>query len=37
MKLTEPWPVVENNAFGRIGIGETATLTPLSQRRQLCR
>jgi hypothetical protein len=37
MKLTEPWPVIENNARGRIGIGKTATFTPLSQRRQLCR
>jgi hypothetical protein len=37
MELTEPWPVIENNALGRIGIGKTATLTPPSQRRQLCR
>ncbi len=36
MKLTEPWPVIENNALGRIGIGEIAALT-LSQCRQLCR
>ncbi|MGO9781013.1 MAG: hypothetical protein ACLPQY_14780 [Streptosporangiaceae bacterium] len=37
MELTEPWPVIENNALGRIGIGKTAALTSLSQRRQLCR
>lgn len=28
MKLTEAWPVIENNALGRIGIGEIATPTP---------
>ena len=37
MELTEPWPVIENNALSRIGIGKTATLTSLSQRGQLCR
>ncbi len=37
MELTEPWPVIENKALGRIGIGKTAALTSLSQRRQLCR